>query len=80
MKEELTKKEKELCFSICEEGIMDFQDLANKFFVEVSTVKTHYASIRQKYLCKNMAELIFQYYKNKQKNKENGTFGNAKNN
>ena len=63
----LSKREKEIYLAICEEGIIEFQDLAEKFFIEVSTVKTHYLTIRQKYCCKNKAELIFQYYKNKEK-------------
>jgi DNA-binding CsgD family transcriptional regulator len=68
--EELTKKEKEIYLAICEEGIIEFEDLAKKFFIEVSTIKTHYNVIRQKFLCKNRAELIFQYYKNKEKERE----------
>lgn len=67
--EELTKKEKEIYLAICEEGIIEFKDLAKKFFLEVSTIKTHYNNIRQKLLCKNRAELIFQHYKNSKKEK-----------
>ena len=60
--ERLTKTEQEIYLAMCKDGIIDYQELANKFFVEKTTIRTHFDSIRQKFLCKNKAELIFQYY------------------
>ena len=70
--EKLTKKEKEIYLAICEEGIIDFKTLAEKFCISPNTIQTHYQRICQKTLCSSRAELIFQYYKHKKiKTKEN---------
>ena len=63
---ELTKMEQAIYYDMCRNGIFDLKRLARKYGVSELTIKTHYNNIRAKKGVTKCAELVFDYWSNKQ--------------
>lgn len=62
MIEELTAREKEIYNAIVIDGVFSHKDLAEKFCLSESTIRTHSVNILQKFCCHTKAELIWWHY------------------